>query len=231
MKMICPQCGKSSVTEEGLFCPFCGSRLEPEEKKDSVSAEEKRWLEKADQTQNVIEREKILLKAREACPDSYPIEWELLFIGHERKERNRVDYSRIKCYLLHMYFEPEIFSSARMEENRQELFGDPQLQKCLKMSGTPDQTLSEYLLRLSREYIDIFLAHDARINRTFLGFHVERNLDKTLSRVGANMLIRIRDDELLSTEHRGQLYCAFYQAMSEQLGGRTSQLDEEIRIR
>ena len=235
MPVSCIKCGKPLTVADAVFCPFCGAdqraaapAAEPVSR--SVSPEAEKWLRQAEKAPSVPARKKILLEARAVCPDCFPIEWELLFVGHGDKPhpRNQIDFSIIKSYLLEMYLTPEEFSEERKQADRLELFEDPQLIRCLRMSGDPDRTMQEYLLRLSREFIDLFLEGDSRINKTFLGFRLDRNPEKTLSRAAAGVLRNIQADGQLPEDRRRLLYQIFYQAFSLRLGGQTAWLDAEL---
>ncbi len=233
MSTQCIKCGKPLTVADAVFCPFCGAdqRTAPpaEPVSQAVSPEAEKWLRQAEKASSIPARKKILLEARAVCPDCFPIEWELLFVGHGDKPhpRNQIDFSIIKSYLLEMYLTPEEFSEERKQMDRQELFGDPQLLRCLRMSGDPDRALQDYLLRLSREFIDLFLEGDNRISKTIMGFRLDRNPEKTLSRAAAGVLRNIQADEQLPDDRRRLLYQIFYQAFSIRLGGQTGWLDAE----
>ena len=75
MGIVCAKCGKT-VEGEGLsFCPYCGERLPEEKQQPSVRNEEaEKWIRKAQEKTSYPERKKILLKGKEACPDSPEID-------------------------------------------------------------------------------------------------------------------------------------------------------------
>ena len=229
----CPACGKKLETEGAAFCPFCGVSLgtgtESAETSGSNGLSEKArtLLDRAARAESLPEKNKWLLKAREDSPGCFPVEWELLFIGHEKPVRGRMDFGIIKSYLLKMYISPQEFSDSRKQQDREELFGDPQLLKCMALSPEPeDATLWKYLLRLCAEFIDLFLAGDNQINKTIFGFHLDRNPEKTLSRAAADVMRNILADDKMPKEKRTLLYRAFYQAMNDRLKGNTQWLDE-----
>ena len=141
--MICRQCGKE-ITGEGIaFCPFCGAKIAATE---NVQA-------------SLPERKKLLDQAKQACPDAPEIDWELLFIGtpNPKPKRGRMDFSIIKSWLLQIYRNPGEFSAEERNAMRHELFEGEKLRAILAASADPKAKMQEYLNRLGREYVDIFL--------------------------------------------------------------------------
>lgn len=225
--MICAKCGRIVEPQGAAFCPFCGT---PAEVRSAVPGPEaEKWLREAANTVSYPEKEKILLRAREACPDCFEIEWELLFIGQKKKPaRGRIDFSMIRSYLLEIWLTPEEFTRAETNQMRSELFENEQLARCRRLSEDPEGMTEKYLYRLCREFIDLFMEGDSRIVRSLFGFRLDRNTDRVLSQHGAGMLIRIRQDAALEPVQKDQLYQAFYRALSEKLEGRTRYLEEAL---
>lgn len=227
MSMICPRCKKQLDVESAAFCPFCGATLSAPPERTADPGVEK-WLRKAAEVTAMPEKRKILLQAQAEYPDCFPIEWELLFIGHEKKRKWKMEFSIIKSFLLEIYRTPEDFSEERRAQDRREIFEDPQLLHCLDLAEDRDAAMAKYLNRLCREYIDIFLEGDSRTYRTFLGFRLERKPEKALSEAAAYVLRGILKDQQLSLEERDMLYKAFYQALSEKLNGNTEWLEQAM---
>ena len=240
MNRKCGQCGKTAEREDMLFCPYCGAKLSSDgpagaagsgQAEGDIPAEARKWLEKAAREQVVPKRKAILLKAREKYPDCFPIEWELLFTGEDKKSGQRpgsYDFSVIKCYLLKMYQKPDLFSEERKEADRMELFGGPQLVRCLSMSGDPAGKTDEYLYRLCRDYIEIFLEEDRELTGGLLGFRREKNHEKLIAGQAAVMVRNMRRDPGLTAEQRGLLEKAFLRAYSDRFGGKTENLDAKL---
>ncbi len=226
--MNCIRCGKPLEIEEAAFCPFCGAPV-PRETEAAGGREALEWAGKMKAAGTIPQKEQILREARAACPDSFPIEWEALFIGRGRGKRRDVDFFRIKSYLLQMYLRPKEFDEKVRAENRAELFGDPQLLRCLELSGDPEGTLPRYLDRLCAEYIDFFLEGDSRVSRTFLGFRLDRSPEKYLAAPAAKVLAGILADEGLTTEQREQLKEAFLRAYGKKTKGAVAPLEEALR--
>ncbi len=228
MSIICRQCGRTIETEGVAFCPYCGTKLEAAAPVTETPEEEK-WLRKAAQVKSYPERREILLKGLKECPDSREIRWELLFTGEqEDKRRWTVDFSVIKCWVLEMYRKPGDFTEDKRNRMREKLFEDPELKECLEMYGDPEGKQREYLQRLCREYVELFLEGSNEVMGSFLGFHSDRNKDKKLAVPVAEMIKRVREDEKLSTDQREQLWKALYQGYAARNGGRTECLDERL---
>ena len=236
--MNCTACGKHIEGEGIAFCPYCGAKLtgpETGETPDDAAKvdplipdpEGEKWVRKAMEKTAYPDRKKILLKGREACPDNPAIEWELLFIGEEEKGRRRsIDYSVIKSWILEIYRKPGDFSAERRDRMRGELFDAPQLKKTLAMFEDPEKKQKEYLTRLCREYIDIFLEGNSQVMGTIFGFQFGRNPEKRIAEPVAEMIGRMREDEKLSPEQREQLWQSLYQAYAAKTKGNTGYLDE-----
>ena len=228
MSIICRQCGRTIETEGVAFCPYCGTKLEAATHVTQTPEDEK-WLRKAALVKSYPERREILLKGRKECPDSREIRWELLFTGEqEDKRRWTIDFSVIKCWVLEMYRKPGDFTEEKRNRMREKLFEDPELKECLEMYGDPEGKQREYLQRLSREYVELFLEGSNEVMGSFLGFHSDRNKDKKLAVPVAEMIKRVREDEKLSTDQREQLWKALYQGYAARNGGRTEYLDERL---
>ncbi len=199
------------------FCPYCGVRLEvPEE--NPVSREAAVWIDKALKVKSYPERKKILEQAKKVCPEDPAIDWELLFIGtpDPKPPKGVMDFSIIRCWMLQIYRTPENFPKEKRDAMRQELFSNPQLLSMLEASGNPEGKMREYLLRLCREYIEIFLRGDNRLMGNFLGIRLGRNTSKILEEAVSGMIWQIETDEQLTTEQRKMLAAAMIQAMGKQ---------------
>ena len=212
--MTCIKCGKE-ITGEGIaFCPYCGAKLETAEKK-LVSKEAEEWVQKALKVTSLPERKKILEQAKTACPDSTEIDWELLFIGtpDPKPARGKLDFSIIKSWLLQIYRKPGDFSREKRDAMRRELFEGEQLQAALAAYENPEEKMREYLGRLCREYIEIFLKEDNQLMGNIFGLRIGRNRDKVLEEAVNNMIRLIEADEQLSAERKQMLKEAMLRAL------------------
>ena len=229
MDRICEQCGKAIEGEGMAFCPYCGAKLAEETVPEVRNEEAEKWIRKALAVNSYPERRKILLKGLEACPDSREITWELLFTGEpQSKKKWAVDFSVIKSWILEIYWKPKDFSEVKKAELRAQLFDAPELKACFDRFENPEEKQKEYLLRLCREYVELFLEGSNQVMGNFLGIRIERNKEKRVAVPVADMINRIRADEKLSPEQREQLWKALYQGYASYANGKTQYLDERL---
>lgn len=231
MNVTCIQCGKKIEGEGMAFCPYCGAKLpEAVNPAEPLDEEAEKWIRKAMAVTSFPERKKILLQGLNACPDSREIRWELLFVGKEepKKKTFALDFSIIKCFILEIYRSPGDFSEDRRSRMRIQLFDDPELQECCALFDDPEQKQREYIQRLCREYVEIFLEGNNQVMGNWFGIRLERNKEKKLAVPVADMIKRIRADEKLLPEQREQLVQAMVQAYAGKCGGKTEHLNELI---
>ena len=212
--MICNKCGKEIQGEEIAFCPYCGTRLNMAEK-PQISKTAEKWVDRAMKTTSLPERKKILEEAQRVCPDDPAIEWELLFIGtpDPKPARGKMDFSIIKSWLLQIYRKPGDFTAEKRNAMRKELFEGEQLQKVLAGSADPEGKMEEYLERLCREYIDIFLKEDNQLMGNIFGLRIGRNRDKVLEGAVENMIRQIEADRELDAGRKQMLREAMMRAL------------------
>ena len=117
-----------------------------------------------------VKKHKLLLEAQEQYPDCLEVAQELLFLGrlYERSPR-KLDFSVIKCHLLHFYLTPDDFSAAQQQQMRTELFEHPDLRRCQELAPDADAFTRKYLERLSRDFINVFLRGSNRYMHSFFG--------------------------------------------------------------
>ncbi len=229
MNIICGCCGKQIDGKGISFCPYCGEKLTMEAASVIRNEKAENWVRKALAVTSFPERKKILLKGLEDCPDNREIEWELLFIGEPETKRTKgIDFSIIKSWILEIYRKPGDFSDEKRDRMRAQLFDAPELIKTLNRFEDPAGKHQEYLQRLCKEYIELFLEGSNQIMGNIFGFRTERNKEKKLAVPVAEMIARIRADEKLLPEQREQLWKAMYQAFNVHTGGQTAYLDERI---
>ncbi len=227
MNRTCSQCGKQIDGEGIAFCPYCGAKLSAEPAAEIRNEEAEKWVRKALASTSYPERKKILLKGLEACPDSREIAWELLFVGEEAPKKGwGIDFSIIKSWVLEIYRDPKAFSEAKRDEMRAQLFDSPRLADTLQLFEDPAARQQEYLQRLCREYVELFLEGSNLVMGNLFGFRFERNREKKLAAPVAEMIGRIRADEKLLPQQREQLWKAMYQAYGARAGGKMEYLDE-----
>ena len=226
MGIICRQCGKMIEGEGLAFCPYCGAKLAAETPAVPRNEEAEKWIKKAEAVTSYPEKKKILQKGLEACPDSRDIAWEMLFVGEPGPKKGRtLDFSIIKCWILEIYRKPGEFSAEKRDSMRAQLFDAPELKECLQRFEDPEQKQKDYLLRLCREYIVIFLEGDSQVMGRLFGFSLERNKEKRLAEPVARMIRMMQADEKLSPEQREQLCKAMRVAYITRASGNEQYLD------
>ena len=229
MNRSCGRCGKEIEGEGIAFCPYCGAKLMASNVPETHDEEAEKWVSKALAAPNYPERRKILLKGLEACPDSREIRWELLFVGEkDRNGTKGVDFSVIKSWILEIFRKPEIFTDEKRERMHAQLFDAPELIDTLNRFEDPEEKQKEYLQRLCREYVELFLEGSNEVMGNIFGFRIERNREKKLAVPVAKMIERIRADEKLLPDQREQLWKAMYQAYGTRTEGKTVYLDELV---
>ena len=213
-----------------VFCPYCGAKLTAaENSQEPVNEEAEKWIRKALSVNSYPERKKILQKGLEACPDSREIAWEMLFVGEEPEKRMwGIDFSIIKCWVLEIYYKPKEFSAEKKDRMRAQLFDAPELKKCLERFDNPADKQREYLQRLCREYVELFLEGSNEVMGSLFGFRNERNKEKKLAIPVAQIIKGIRADEKLLPEQQEQLWKAVYQAYGTRTDGKMACLDEYL---
>ena len=218
----CPVCRKDQPVGDAAFCPFCGASLAvPAPVPESV----KKTLEALQKTDDPVKKHKLLMAAREECPDQLDIEREILFLGrlHERNAKSP-SFDVIKCFLLHFYLTPENFSPEKKAQMRRELFEDEQLKRCQALAPDAAAFTAAYLKRLSGEFIRLFLEGSNYYMHSIFGFTMKKNTSKLLAAPASTILSNIRKDGELSQEQRDMLMNAFFAAFAQQMDNDTSHL-------
>ena len=223
--MQCMVCHRELPLADAAFCPYCGAAVQTEQR--AVPEEVKQLLRTLEEQKDPVQKHAMLLEAEKKYPDSLEVAEEILFLGrlYERSAR-KLDYSVIKCYLLHMYLTPEKFSPERMAEMRAELFAHPHLLRCLALAGDENAFLRRYLNRLCTEFITIFLLSSTYYTKSFFGFRLDTRMGRVLAEPACAMLCAIHADEQLDARHRTLLCNAFYRAFVTETGGESRWLDE-----
>ena len=223
----CPKCLKSLPMEGLGFCPHCGANLKHNEVAPPEIVTIK--ISEAKKHADPNKRYKALVVLQQEYPGTLAIERELLYHGrlHEGN-KNCVDYSVIKSYLLQPYLTPSDFDATETAKMQEELFNSPQLQKCLALSNNENNFMHEYLLHLSRQFVEIFLLASSYYMRSFLGFTQTSKAPKFLAEPVSAMLNNIHHSETLSQNQKQMLYVALYQGFASAMGSQTSFLDERL---
>lgn len=223
----CPSCHRELPVPGAAFCPYCGA---PIVKAESVPDQVREALAAVQKTDDPVKQHQLLTAADEACPNCLAIQRELLHLGrlHERNPK-KLDYSVIKCYLLQYYLTPDEFSQERKNAMRTELTEGEQLKRCQALAPDPEGFTREYLERLSREFIHLFLEGSSIYMRSLFGLTFRKNTPRLLAPPAARMLYNMQNDGALSTVQREMLMNAFYRAFAMQVDNETAPLVEELQ--
>ena len=207
----CPRCGKPVEIAGAAFCPHCGAPVAVAQAAP-VPQGALALLEKAEHQTDPVKKHKLLLEAQEQYPDCLEVAQELLFLGrlYERSPR-KLDFSVIKCHLLHFYLTPDDFSAAQQQQMRTEPDADAFTRK--------------YLERLSRDFINVFLRGSNRYMHSFFGLRLDNRIAKVLASPMAQMLSCVHGDTDLDFERRAMLYDALYRAFLLEAGNDAKWLD------
>ena len=183
-------------------------------------------LEKAGRQTDPVKKHELLLEAQAQFPDCLEVAQELLFLGrlHERSPK-KLDFSVIKCHLMHFYLTPDEFTAAQREQMRTELFEHPDLRRCQELAPDADAFTRKYLERLSRDFINVFLRGSNRYMHSFFGFRLDSRIAKVLASPLERMLSRVHGDTDLDFEQRSMLYDALYRAFLLETGNDAKWLD------
>lgn len=186
-------------------------------------------LRQAQEQSDPIKQYVLLQKAEEADPGNLQVQKALLLHGrlHERDKR-RIDFSVIKCYLLHVFEEPEAYSFSKREDKIRELISEDRLVKAMDMAPDGQAFLKDYLTALSQEYIHLFLRGSSRHMKPIFGFAPAGKPSRLLAAPAADMLRCMLKEQALLQDQRETLASAFYKAYGLEFQGETIYLDEAL---
>lgn len=223
--VLCSKC-HNEAPSGAAFCPFCGTAVEL----CAADLEARAELKRIDDEKDPVKKHKLIEAALAARPDSLELLTEKLHLGrlYERGRRG-VDFSVIKCYLLHIYRAPEELAPDARDEMRRELFGDPLLKRCRELASDAGAFTQKYLARLASEYVQIFLCGDSRVMRSIMGFRLDTNPAKRLAPPVAGMIARVGADKALTSDERDMLISALRAAYAREGDGGTRLLDEALQ--
>jgi hypothetical protein len=227
-------------------CPYCAAMLTPQKNgqavvlkvsasmpvyiKDVPAGEDaSALLRRAQEESDPVKRYALLQKAEDSAPNNLQVQKALLLHGrlHER-DRHKIDFSVIKCYLLHVFEEPETYSFAKREDKIRELISEDRLVKAMDMAPDGQAFLKDYLTALSQEYIHLFLRGSSRHMKPIFGFAPAGKPSRLLAAPAANMLRCMLKEQALTEDMRDILAGAFYKAYGLEFQGETAYLDEAL---
>ena len=241
MIAVCPACGHTADIEEPLpsvlSCPGCGAALSAKKEGLAVhlspaarEADEEALINLRGEKDPVLKYTALTALEREN-PNSLSVQYALLMHGrlHERNPK-KLDYSVIKCYLLHPDEEPDRHPPDERKAFAREIFDHPRLIKCLDLSPDPDAFRTRYLRDLCDAYIGLFLLGSSLYSGSFMGLFRSNHPEKTLAPPAASMMLAIRRDAHLSEDESASLAEAMYQAFESRFRD-TSHIDRLLKGR
>ncbi|MHC1786642.1 MAG: hypothetical protein AB9880_06255 [Christensenellales bacterium] len=165
-------------------------------------------------------------RAEILAPDSIAVQRALLMHGRLH-ERGKVpaDYHVIKCYLLHAFEHPEAHSAQEQQRMAEELFSDPRLLTCLRLSEDSDAFLRAYLAELCQEYMRIFILSDGSHAPRVFGISNKSQLHRYLAVPTSDTIRSMLSSPWLDAAQQRLAARAFYEAFSKQMDGQTKELD------
>jgi hypothetical protein len=186
-------------------------------------------LAQAQEEEDPVKRYEILKKAEAAAPRDLRVQKALLLHGrlHERNGR-QLDYSVIKCYLLHAFEPTKEHTSAQREKMILELFNEDRLKQAMEFADDPEAFLKDYLTALSGDYIRLFLKGNNRYMNHVFGFSLGGKPSKMLAVPAAAMISRMLNEHILLPEQGTMLARAFYNAYELEFPGETADLDKAL---
>lgn len=183
-------------------------------------------LRLANAAEDPVYRFKLLKRAEALAPDNLGVQRALLMLGrlHERDPKH-VDFSVIKCFMLHVFEYPDQHTEEDIREKTREVFDHPQLKKCLALASDADAFLRGYLEEVSLEYVRVFLAASSAYTPSLLGFTLKHSAAKALAAPMSRMLHNMLSSAYLRAGEQTLLAASFYRACHRHLNGETRFLD------
>ena len=185
-------------------------------------------LEAARAEPDPVRRYQYLSRARELAPDSLAVRRALLMHGRLHEVlRKGIDYSGIKCWLLHAFEHPEKHGEEERRRMAREIFDSPDLLSCLELIPEDEKPafISRYLSDLCADYARIFIAGESSHAPSIMGFAAKGKIPEYLARPAADVINNILKCDDLTPEERALLAGRFYAAYATTVGGQVQPLD------
>lgn len=176
-----------------------------------------------------VRKHQLLLRARDLDKDNLKVQHALLMLGRlYERDVKRVDFSVIKCYILHVYEHPEQHGEEDIRQKTRELFDDAQLKTCLALAPHPESYLRDYLEELSLEYIRLFLAGDSSNVPSLFGITRKHSVARYLAKPMADIIENMLSSAYLRMQEQQLAAGMFYRACHRYLNGQTEDLDRQL---
>ncbi|MDO5022552.1 MAG: hypothetical protein Q4E07_04355 [Eubacteriales bacterium] len=174
-------------------------------------------------------RHKLLMRARDINPDDLAVQKAILMLGklHEKSDKG-VDFTKIKCYMLHVFEHPEKHTEEDIRSSAEELFHDPQLMLCLRLANDSRDFLEKYLTEIFGDYIRIFLAGDSSNVPSLFGIRPKHSVGRYLAKPMADIISNMMSCPYFTKEQQKLTSGLFYRCSFRFLGGEVKWLDEQL---
>lgn len=174
-------------------------------------------------------RHKLLMRAKDINPDDIAVQRAILMLGKLHEKSNKgVDFTKIKCYILHVFEHPEKHSEDDIKSYAMELFNDPQLLLCLRLANDSKDFLEKYLLEIFSDYIRIFVAGDSSNVPSVFGIRPKHSMGRYLAKPMADIISNMMSCPYFTKEQQQLASGLFYRRCFQFLGGDIKWLDEEL---
>lgn len=176
-------------------------------------------LSMAVEEEEPVRKEKCLLKAADIAPHDLEVQKALLLLGDlARRDPKKVDFSVIKCYVLHAFEHPEQHDEDTQKRMVREIFDHPQLHKCLSLAVDQHAFMRDYLGALCREYLHTFIEGQREHTGGWLGFQWIGRRVKALSMPCADMVRHMLLCPFMTEAESTLLISVFYRECLSFLG-------------
>lgn len=214
----CAKCGEETAysARPPKFCAYCGGIFAEEA--------ENRHLKAALAEPDYAKKRELLLSARAECPDSYEIEMELLCLGRLYEKGRSADFYRIPFWPLQALETPRAFPEGERRKMLSSFFENPAIPPVLELAPSPDAFWRDYLKRMAREYVNIFI-RSSSANSLILGFHrSERDVMRRSVPCALTMAENIRTSALVPEPLRKILEASVINAVFSEFPGEETAL-------
>ncbi len=174
-------------------------------------------------------RHKLLMRANDINPDDIAVQRAILMLGKLYEKSNKgVDFTKIKCYILHVFEHPEKHSEEDIKACATELFNDPQLLLCLRLANDGKKFLEKYLLEIFSDYIRVFIAGDSSNVPSVFGISPKHSLGRYVAKPMADIISNMMSCPYFTKEQQQLAAGLFYHKCFQFLGGEVKWLDENL---
>lgn len=218
----CGYCNHNTDDDDAKFCPKCGNSFS----QDTPPSE---FSQKLQAEKNPKKKYELIREVLVYHPDDFEANEALLYLGrlYEPMRGKDIDFSIIKCHLFCVFNEPEKLKPGVLEEKYSELLDGEQLRRTMALAPDAHVFFADYLHRLAREYIDLFIRGDSRYASSGFGFpRSAASLARKCAESVRRMLANIEADERITERQRGILSDAVKTGYTSVFPGHSLDADE-----